>query len=168
MGKTLFRRDFWIKFFSTGFFISFLVPFIPGVYGAILGIDLALLINSLPTIFKIVISLVLIIISIPLCTRAEKIFNKGKDPQNVVIDEVVGMQFSSIWFNLFQKITIFSFNISVWFVLLLIYGFFDALEPFPIKRIEKLFGGWGIVLDDLMAGVYTIITLLLILWFLRF
>jgi len=156
-------RYFWVRFFSTGFFISFLVPFIPGVYGAILGIGFALLINSLPVFLKIIISIFLTIISIPLCTQAEKIFNKGKDPQKVVIDEVVGVQFTAIWFNLFQKITIFSFNVPLWFLLLLIYGFFDTVEPFPIKKIEKLFGGWGIVLDDLMAGVYTIIALLIIL-----
>jgi len=165
MNKFHFSKEFWIKFFTTGFFGSFLVPFIPGVYGAILGTGFALLINPLPIIFKIIISLVLAVVSIPLCTRAEKIFNQGKDPQNVVIDEVVGVQFTSIWFNLFQKLTIFSFNIPLWFLLLLIYGFFDALEPFPIKKIEKLYGGWGIVLDDLMAGLYTIITLLIILHF---
>ena len=165
MRKTLFRKDFWVKFFSTGFFISFLVPFIPGVYGAILGTGFALLINPLPIILKIIISIVLAVVSIPLCTQAQKIFNKGKDPQNVVIDEVVGVQFVAIWFNLFQKLTIFSFNIPLWLLLLLIYSLFDALEPFPIKRIEKLFGGWGIVLDDLMAGLYTIITLLIILHF---
>ena len=165
MNKIHFVRHFWVKFFTTGFFISFLVPFIPGIYGAILGIGFALLINSLPIILKIIISLVLTVVSIPLCTRAEKIFNKGKDPQKVVIDEVVGVQFASIWFNLFQKLTIFSFNIPLWLLLLLIYGFFDALEPFPIKKIEKLYGGWGIVLDDLMAGLYTIITLLIILHF---
>jgi phosphatidylglycerophosphatase A len=163
MQKIYFNRNFWVKFFSTGFFISFLVPFIPGVYGAILGIGFALLINSLLIIFKIIISIVLTIVSIPLCSRAEKVLNQGKDPQNVVIDEVVGVQFASIWFNLFQKLTIFSFNIPLWLLLLLIYGFFDALEPFPIKRIEKLFGGWGIVLDDLMAGIYTIVSLIIIL-----
>ena len=163
MNKIHFVRHFWIKFFTTGFFISFLVPFIPGVYGAILGIGFALLINSLPIILKIIISLVLTVVSIPLCTRAEKIFNKGKDPQKVVIDEVVGVQFASIWFNLFQKLIIFSFNVPLWLLLLLIYSLFDALEPFPIKRIEKLFGGWGIVLDDLMAGVYSIASLIIIL-----
>ena len=163
MRKTLFRKDFWVKFFSTGFFISFLVPFIPGVYGAILGTGFALLINPLPIILKIIISIVLAVVSIPLCTQAQKIFNKGKDPQNVVIDEVVGVQFVAIWFNLFQKLTIFSFNIPLWLLLLLIYSLFDALEPFPIKRIEKLFGGWGIVLDDLMAGVYTIVSIIIML-----
>ena len=165
MRKVILNKSFWVKFFSTGFFISFLVPFIPGVYGAILGTGFALLINPLPIILKIIISIVLAVVSIPLCTQAQKIFNKGKDPQNVVIDEVVGVQFVAIWFNLFQKLTIFSFNIPLWLLLLLIYSFFDALEPFPIKRIEKLFGGWGIVLDDLMAGLYTIITLLIILHF---
>jgi phosphatidylglycerophosphatase A len=53
----------------------------------------------------------------------------------------------------------------LWLLLIIIYGLFDAIEPFPIKRIEKLVGGRGIVIDDLMAGVYTIITLLIILNF---
>jgi len=165
MSKFHFSKEFWIKFFSTGFFGSYLIPLIPGLYGVFLGIGLSLLINGWPVIIKILISLLLTIVSIPLCTQAEKIFNQGKDPQNVVIDEVVGVQFVSIWFNLFQKITIFHYSIPLFVLLFFIYGFFDALEPFPIKRIEKLFGGWGIVIDDLMAGLYTIITLLIILNF---
>jgi len=168
MRKIILKKDFWINFFSTGFFLSYLIPYVPGLMGGILGIGFALLLNSLPIYLKIIISILLILIGIPLCTQAEKILNKGKDPQNVVFDEIIGIQFTSIWFNLAQKISIFSLSLPLWLLLLLIYGFFDALEPFPIKRIEKLFGGWGIVLDDLMAGVYTIIILFLILWLLRF
>jgi len=159
MKKIHFDRNFWVKFFSTGFFISFLVPLVPGVYGVFLGISVALILNSLPVIVKIIISLVLIVVSIPLCTQAEKILNQEKDPQKVVIDEVIGIQFAAIWFDLLRVIPVFSFNIPLWLLTLLIFGFFDAVEIFPIKRIEMLDGGWGIVLDDLMAGVYTIITI---------
>lgn len=158
---TTYRYNFLIKFLATGFFGSYLIPFLPGLYGVILGIGFAWLINSLSAILKIIIFLVLTVISIPLCTKAEKVLNKGKDPKNIVIDEVIGVQFVSIWFNLFQKLTIFSFNVPLWLLLLLVYGFFDSVKPFPIKRIEKLFSGWGIVLDDLMAGCYTVVVLYL-------
>ena len=158
---TTYRYNFLIKFLATGFFGSYLIPFLPGLYGVILGIGFAWLINSLSVILKIIIFVVLTAISIPLCTKAEKVLNKGKDPKNIVIDEVIGVQFVSIWFNLFQKLTIFSFNVPLWLLLLLVYGFFDSVKPFPIKRIEKLFSGWGIVLDDLMAGCYTVVVLYL-------
>ena len=158
---TTYHYNFLIKFLTTGFFGSYLIPFLPGLYGVILGIGFAWLINSLSVILKIIIFLVLTVISIPLCTKAEKVLNKGKDPKNIVIDEVIGVQFVSIWFNLFQKLTIFSFNVPLWLLLLLIYGFFDSVKPFPVKRIEKLFSGWGIVLDDLMAGCYTVVVLYL-------
>mgnify|MGYP001340709142 FL=1 len=165
MKKIHFDRNFWVKFFSTGFFISFLVPFVPGVYGVFLGISVALILNSLPVIVKIIISLVLIVVSIPLCTQAEKILNQGKDPQKVVIDEVIGIQFAAIWFDLLRVIPVFSFNIPLWLLTLLIFGFFDAVEIFPIKRIEMLDGGWGIVLDDLMAAIYTVIAMSIMLSF---
>lgn len=165
MKKIHFDRNFWVKFFSTGFFISFLVPFVPGVYGVFLGINVALILNSLPVIVKIIISLVLTVVSIPLCTQAEKILNQEKDPQKVVIDEVIGIQFVAIWFDLLRVIPVFSFNIPLWLLTLLIFGFFDAVEIFPIKRIEMLDGGWGIVLDDLMAAIYTVIAMSIMLSF---
>jgi len=156
-------KDFWIKFWATGG-LGYLMPWEwAGIYGVFLGIVFSLLLNPLSLIIKIFISIILTIIGIPLCTRAEKILNHGIDPPQINFDEIVGIQFTSIWFNLFKTIHIFGFSIPLWLLLIAIYGIIDALEPFPIKRIEKLVGGWGIVLDDLMAGVYTIMTLLIIL-----
>jgi len=63
---------FLIKFLTTGFFGSYLIPFLPGLYGVILGIGFAWLINSFSAILKIIIFVVLTAISIPLCTKAEK------------------------------------------------------------------------------------------------
>lgn len=161
------KQDFWIRFFATCG-LGYHLPWeFPGIYGAFVGLGLAVLLNPLPLIIKLAISIILTIIGIPLCTRAEKILNHGIDPPQIAFDEVVGIQFASIWFNLFNTVNIFHFNVPLWLILILIFGIFDALEPFPIKRIEKLFGGWGIVLDDLMAGAYTILIIkFLILQFL--
>jgi phosphatidylglycerophosphatase A len=158
-------KNFWVKFFATGG-LGYLMPWEwAGIYGVLLGIGFSLLLNPLSLIIKIFISIILTIIGIPLCTRAEKILNRGIDPPQINFDEIVGVQFASLWFNLLKTIHIFNFSIPLWFILIIIYGLIDWLEPFPIKRIEKLYGGWGIVLDDLMAGVYTIMTLLIILNF---
>ncbi len=163
MTKIYFSKEFWIKFFSTGFGVAYLVPFGQGIWGVVLGCIVALLINSWFLIPKLIFLIVLVIISIPLATQAEKLFKKGKDPQLFVLDEVIGIGLVFLWFNMWQEITLFHISIPLFVLLAVIYTFFDAVEPFPIKRIEKLPGGWGIVLDDIMAGIYTIISFVIIL-----
>lgn len=155
--KKLFEGDFWVKFFTTGFFGSYLIPFLPALWGVILGIGIVYLINNWPFVFKLIVFLILTIFSIPLSTKAEKILNKGIDPQVIVIDEINAMIFLNLFFNFFQSFNFFGFNLPLFFLIVAIFGIFDGLEIFPIRQIEKLKGGWGIVLDDLMAAVYTIL-----------
>ena len=47
---------------------------------------------------------------------------------------------------------------------MLIFRFFDIVKPMPINRLEKLSGSWGVMMDDLMAGVYANLILQLINW----
>jgi len=68
------------------------------------------------------------------------------DPGEVVIDEVLG-----------QLVALFMLKPS-WFLILsafLLFRFFDIIKPFYIKRAEKFSKGWGIMLDDIIAGIYT-------------
>ncbi|HXC47012.1 MAG TPA: phosphatidylglycerophosphatase A [Candidatus Sulfotelmatobacter sp.] len=104
-----------------------------------------------------------------------------KDPQYVVIDEVSGVHLSLILslapvtpmvflrpedaaaFALYSGMSILN-----WKFLLagfLLFRLFDILKPFPCRRLEKLPGGWGIMADDWMAGVYAAICLRLALHF---
>lgn len=161
--KNLLKSDFWIKFFATGFFGSYLMPFLPAVWGVILGLGVVYFINSWLFVFKLILFLVLTIFAIPLSTKAEEILNKGIDPQEIVIDEVCAMIFLSLFFDFFKVINLFGFKIPLFFIIVGIFGIFDGIEIFPIKQIEKLKGGWGIVLDDLMAGLYTLIIMSLLL-----
>lgn len=80
----------------------------------------------------------------------------GKDHNRVVIDEVAGM-FISL---LFVPITLP--YIATAFVL---FRFFDILKPLLIRRLEALPGGWGVMADDVLAGVYANIILQAIVWF---
>jgi phosphatidylglycerophosphatase A len=79
----------------------------------------------------------------------------GKDPSRVVIDEVAGMCISL----LFVPVTI-----KYLVVALILFRFFDIVKPLFIKKMEKLSGGWGIMLDDALAGIYVNILLQATLW----
>jgi phosphatidylglycerophosphatase A len=67
------------------------------------------------------------------------------DPQEVVIDEVLGMAVTLAFLPLSLQ------TIGIGFLL---FRFFDIVKPFPARRSEKLPGGWGIVMDDVVAGIY--------------
>lgn len=80
-----------------------------------------------------------------------------EDPGLVVVDEVLG-----------QWITLAAATVLNWksYVLgFLLFRIFDIWKPFPIRRLENLPGGTGIVMDDLMAGVYGGIVLMTVGWF---
>ncbi len=84
---------------------------------------------------------------------AEKLLIQ-KDPGCIVIDEIAGIMiaFLGMPFN--------AFSIAAGFVT---FRFFDILKPFPIRYMERrLAGGVGVVMDDLMAGVYSNIALRLL------
>ena len=78
----------------------------------------------------------------------------GKDHQRVVIDEVAGMCISLLW------IPVNPLNVIL---ALLLFRFFDILKPLYIRRLEKWPGGWGVMFDDILAGVYANIVLQVIL-----
>ncbi|MDB5018971.1 MAG: phosphatidylglycerophosphatase [Pedobacter sp.] len=80
----------------------------------------------------------------------------GKDHNRVVIDEVAGMCITLLW------VPVTPMNILLGFVL---FRVFDIGKPLFIRRLEKLPGGWGVMFDDILAGVYANLILQL---FLRF
>lgn len=105
-----------------------------------------------------------------------------KDPQYVVIDEISGVHLGLIWglaplaapttflhaanaqaFALYTGMSLLNWKyLLAGFVL---FRLFDITKPFPCRRLEKLSGGWGIMADDWMAGVYAAICLRLALHF---
>lgn len=78
----------------------------------------------------------------------------GKDSSKVVIDEVAGMLVAL----LFIPVTVLNV-----FVALVLFRFFDILKPLLIRRLEKLPGGWGVMGDDVLAGIYSNIVLQVLL-----
>ena len=85
--------------------------------------------------------------------KAEKAFGRV-DPGEVVIDEIVG-----------QIITFLATPKVSWIWLLagfFLFRAFDIVKPFPARRAERLPGGWGIMLDDVIAGLYALIVLVVL------
>jgi phosphatidylglycerophosphatase A len=80
-----------------------------------------------------------------------------KDPQIVVIDEWVGQ-----WITLAGASRL---NWKSWLAALLLFRAFDIWKPPPVRQFEKIAGGAGIVLDDVMAGVYAALVLYFAGWF---
>jgi phosphatidylglycerophosphatase A len=79
----------------------------------------------------------------------------GKDSYRVVIDEVAG-----VWVGLLG-VPLTGPRLLVG---LLLFRFFDIVKPLGIRSMEKLPGGYGVMLDDVLAGVYTLILMHLALW----
>jgi phosphatidylglycerophosphatase A len=74
-----------------------------------------------------------------------------KDPQLVVVDEVLGQ-----WLALAGARAL---NFKSWMGALILFRLFDIWKPVPVRQLEKLPGGTGIVADDLMAGIYAALVL---------
>lgn len=142
--------DFIVRILSTFFYVGFL-PFIPGTFGSLAGVGVYYLIKDNVLFYGLAL-LIAVLAGFGIAGRAEEIFKK-KDPRYFVLDEVAGMLISLAFLPYDIKIVITGF---------LVFRFFDAVKPYPIGSLERLKGGWGIMADDLMAGIYSNIVLQLV------
>jgi len=83
----------------------------------------------------------------------------GKDHGRVIIDEVAGMCISLLFIPVTIKFIVAG---------LLLFRFFDILKPLFIRKLESLPGGWGVMMDDVLAGIYANILLHAFIWFYPF
>ena len=117
----------------------------PGTWTSLV-VTMAVFIIPAPALLLALVSGVVFLIGIPAAAACEKHFQK-KDPRQCVIDEVAG-QMVSLWF---LPHTIFYFGFAF-----LLFRFFDIFKPFPIKASERIPYGIGIMLDDVLAGLYAL------------
>ncbi len=107
-----------------------------------------------PLYLSLLITIVITLIGVWSSGIVEKIW--GKDPSKVVIDEAAGMCISLLFLPV---------NLKYVIAALILFRFFDIVKPLLIKKMEKFPGGWGIMLDDVLAGVYANILLQLVVLF---
>jgi phosphatidylglycerophosphatase A len=146
-----------ILFFATGFGVGYL-PRLPGTAGTLLAVPLSVGVNAIAAISLPIALLTLaaaICCAIWLSTRAALILEQ-RDPPVIVIDEIVGFMIANLMAPR---------NVMLLGVAFLLFRFFDIAKVYPLSSLEKLPGGAGIVLDDVMAGLYVFgILRLVLLW----
>ena len=144
-----------ISIFTTLFGIGY-SPIAPGTIGSIFSIVfLYFLIKFVSYSFLVIIFLIIFFTSLKLIEKYSNLL-KSHDSSTIVIDEFLGI-FLIILFYDYLKFT----NDFIMFLLILIlFRFFDILKIFPINWVDKnIKNSFGVVLDDLLAGVYSIIVL---------
>ena len=137
-------RERTVLFLATGFFIG-TVPIAPGTFGSIIGLPICLLISRLDILPSVICTILFILFAIWMAAAAEKVLKK-KDAGEIVIDEIAGLMVTFVGLPFTLKTAIVGF---------IIFRIFDILKPFPIRALEKkVAGGPGVVLDDVLAGLY--------------
>ena len=136
-------KDFLVKTFSTFFFVGYL-PLAPGSMASLLGVGLSYVLSQ-HIVGYVCAFLFFIIGGFFVCGRMEELQHK-KDPSCVVLDEVVGTMIAFFLLPFYPAVIITAF---------FVFRAFDMFKIYPTDQLEKWKGGWGIVADDIMAGVYT-------------
>ncbi|MBY0377558.1 MAG: phosphatidylglycerophosphatase A [Gammaproteobacteria bacterium] len=158
--KTSYLESVWknpIHFLACGFGAG-TVKFMPGTCGTLIAIPFGLAMQAmLSPLYYMLVLLVAIAFGFWICQVTEKDFDVN-DPPAIVWDEMVGF-----WLAMWAAPNGWQWILAA-FVL---FRVFDILKPWPIKLLEnKLPGGFGIVADDLMAGLYTLIIIQSVVFFL--
>lgn len=143
-----------ILIIATGCYSGYL-PIAPGTWGSLVGLLLVFLLHNLSLTVYLAIVASLFLVGSFAAGEAEKILD-NRDPGAVVIDEIVGMLIAMVAVPLTPLTMILGF---------ILFRIFDILKPFPVNIFDQRFhGGLGIMLDDVIAGIYSLIVLQLILF----
>ena len=146
------RMNRFFLFIATGFGVGY-SRIAPGTLGTLIAIPIYYFLSGIPSPLYEITLIGFFFLSVWISENAEIFFEK-KDDQRIVIDEIVGFLITMLWVPKTLPVIIMGF---------FLFRFFDILKPFPIRRMErKLKGGFGVVLDDVAAGVYANIILHLI------
>jgi len=152
-----------ILFIAQGFGVG-RIPFASGTWGSLVGLlwFAALLATRRYELFLFG-ALCGVGLSVWLCGAAEKIL-KQKDPSSVVLDEIIAIPFCFLPWVTGQWLksgklpaleTVWSAQgLLLVAAIFILFRIFDILKPWPIRQSQRLPGGWGVTLDDLLAAVY--------------
>jgi len=133
------------------------MPYASGTWGsAAAALTAPALFLPLPAIWRVVVLAAIFTIGAKTASRAEELLQE-KDPGQVVIDELVGQ-----WITFLPLASPPPFELAMGFCF---FRLFDILKPAPIRASENwLPGGWGVMIDDVLAGIYAGLCLLILHW----
>jgi len=139
-------------FIGSGFFTGYF-PVASGTVGSLAAIVIYL-IPGFEKLFVIIpATLVIVFYGIYIGTKFEAEY--GKDPAQCTIDEVAGT-----WISLIALPKTFGIIIAAFFL----WRILDIIKPPPARNLEKLKGGLGIMVDDVISGIYTLIIMHLVVY----
>ena len=148
------------KFLVSIFFIGY-IKFAPGTWGSLVSLLIMYILFNilvLPLIILIIIFIFIFIISNYLINYFSSITN-SHDSKHIVIDELLGVFTIFLFYDL-----IFLYNDTATYILIfLIFRLFDIIKIFPANYFDKHYkNGYGVILDDIIAGLYTVLTLVIL------
>lgn len=145
------------RFLALGFG-SGLAPAAPGTFGTLAAVPLYLLLQPLPPLYYLAMLVVTFLLGIWLCDVTARQLGVHDHP-GIVWDEFVGY-----WITMFAAPSGW-----LWVVLgFALFRIFDVLKPWPIRWIDKkVGGGFGIMLDDVLAGVFGLALMQLLAWWIN-
>lgn len=142
------------KTLGSGFFTGY-IPIASGTLGSLAAAVIYYLIPGFEN-YIVLIPIIIIFGALGIKISGKFEANYGSDPSECTIDEMVGTWVALLFLNKDLFLVIIAF--VIWRVL-------DIVKPFPADRAEKLSGGLGIMLDDVISGVYTLLIMQLIINF---
>jgi phosphatidylglycerophosphatase A len=149
-------RERLVVFLATGCYAGY-VPKLPGTAGSLVAIPLCYLVSRLGPTLAAFLVFVFMGLAVWVSGEAEKLFDE-KDSGLIVIDEIVGMTVTLLLVPWTVTSVVFGF---------LLFRIMDIVKPFPIRKLEsRLSGGWGVVGDDVLAGIYAHVVLRVVVGFL--
>lgn len=135
-------------------FGSGLSPVAPGTMGTLVAIPFAVAMKTMPPVGFWIVLLLMFFVGIEICNRVSRKLGVH-DHGGIVWDEIVGYCLSIAFVPLQWQ----------WFLAaFVIFRFFDIYKPWPIRQLDrKVSGGLGIMIDDVLAGIFTIVVLAVVL-----
>jgi phosphatidylglycerophosphatase A len=133
------------------------IPFAPGTFGSLVGLLWFYLLLRTGNFWLYLLGTFLgLALSVWVCGKAERILNQT-DPGSIVLDEIAAMPLCFVvtigvpWFKRGELATPhWVFTVAI----LVLFRIFDIAKPWPIRRSQKLPGGWGVTVDDALAAIY--------------
>ena len=118
------------------------IPGAPGTYASILGCAILYILPVTSLFSSVALVFLVAVISV---ISVNNLMYDGDDPSYIVIDELAGMFVAMAG----HKVTLLSL-----FIGFILFRFFDIMKPYPIRQLERLRGGYGVVADDVVAGIF--------------
>jgi phosphatidylglycerophosphatase A len=134
---------FLVTFVSTAAYAGYM-PLVPGTFGSLVGVALYFIVkDSLLAMLGAVAAVTLA--GFWSAGRMEKLLGGKKDPSCVVIDEVCGMLITMLFVPYDIRFVVLGF---------FLFRLLDTIKPFPANGLQKLRGSAGVMIDDIVAGMY--------------